>query len=662
MVAGLKVGAVVIGKCSSVLPKGDFEKGKASTTIRGIVVAKEGSGRGQKWVVDWENPKKMSTVPARRLALDTGPPDQSSDDETSNADSEASDESESSDEEDPIAKAAPTTPATAVDPNCPHGLLWKKVSVVDVDFRTDPKDNFRLRWSNDLSMDQRNPIDFFFALFPSEILKSVVTNTNVQLKAAQAQELTEREFLILIGLVYAMAVFDLGDRRLYWSVDSIGGVVPAPNFGRWGMGVNRFEKILSHLRIASDAEAAKDPWAHARQLIDHFNSHRSQQVRPSWRLCVDEKISAFRPRKGPYFSDAIPHLTKIVRKPEGVGTELRDCTDGSSRVTLSLEIQEGKLAMSGKEFSNKYSTSGAAAVLRLTKPWFNTGRLVVGDSAFASVETAIACRDHGLHFTGLVKTAHKKFPKNVLSQLPLPAKGDHAVMSADPTPDIQLLAVAWNGGKQRKLFVSTCGTTTLAEKKAIRTRYRDRGDGLSEVVQKETDWPCVVRTYFETANASDVHNHLRQGTLAVEKSWVTQTWWHRILGTVLGICEVDAFLAFKALHPAGANMEHRDFVLSVADHLLRGDYAGFSDVTSSSRRKRKEPEIAQEVSDTHSWVTLASLPFTHDTRRCVLRCRVCGSKASFCCEECSRPPKGEFFALCGPQSSKRSACFHLHSK
>ena len=474
--------------------------------------------------------------------------------------------------------------------------------------------------------------------------------------------LCDREFLKFIGIIYAMAAFDIGDRPEYWAVEPIGGVIPAPKFGRWGMSINRFENIIQHLRVASDSEVAADPWSHARKLVDHFNSHRSRQVRPSWRLCVDERISAFRPRKGPYFADSIPHLTKIARKPEGVGTELRDCTDGSSRVTLRLEIQEGKASMAGKEFHNECSTGGAAAVLRLVKPWFETGRLVVGDSAYASVDTAIACRNHGLHFTGLVKTAHKKFPKNVLLNHPLPVKGDHVVMASDPTLDIKLLAVAWNGGKQRKLFVSTCGTTIPAEKKATRLRYRDRGDGLSELVQKETEWPSLVRTYFDTANASDVHNHLRQGSLAVEKSWVTQTWWHRIVGTVLGICEVDAYCAYKALHPKGQDVDHRDFVLALTDKLLRGDFAGFSDETPVRRRKPKEPKVDEKSPNQHSWVPMSTLPHEREHKRYVLRCRECGGKASFCCEECSSPEKGVFWALCGPQSHQKNKCFQVHNK
>ena len=37
--------------------------------------------------------------------------------------------------------------------------------------------------------------------------------------------------------------------------------------------------------------------------------------------------------------------------------------------------------------------------------------VIHGDSAFASVACCTALLEHGLYFSGLLKTAHKKFPK-----------------------------------------------------------------------------------------------------------------------------------------------------------------------------------------------------------------------------------------------------------
>ena len=54
--------------------------------------------------------------------------------------------------------------------------------------------------------------------------------------------------------------------------------------------------------------------------------------------------------------------------------------------------------------------------LRCVSNWFGTGRLIVGDSAFASVATAVALLlSVGLHFIGIVKTTTLGFPKAIFS-------------------------------------------------------------------------------------------------------------------------------------------------------------------------------------------------------------------------------------------------------
>ena len=42
-----------------------------------------------------------------------------------------------------------------------------------------------------------------------------------------------------------------------------------------------------------------------------------------------------------------------------------------------------------------------------------------------------------------------------------------------------------------------------------------------------------------------MHDHYRQGSLAIEREWITHTWWHRTFGTIFGICVVDAYLAYR---------------------------------------------------------------------------------------------------------------------
>ena len=40
--------------------------------------------------------------------------------------------------------------------------------------------------------------------------------------------------------------------------------------------------------------------------------------------------------------EGIPHLSKIIRKPEGIGAEYKDVADALTGLMLFIEIQEGR--------------------------------------------------------------------------------------------------------------------------------------------------------------------------------------------------------------------------------------------------------------------------------------------------------------------------------
>lgn len=153
-----------------------------------------------------------------------------------------------------------------------------------------------------------------------------------------------------------------------------------------------------------------------RGFIDAFNSNRAATVVPGATITVDEIMSGWEGKELKYHPKGCPHVTKIPRKPVPCGMEGKSSCDGESNIMLRIEIQEGKDAMTEKRYQNR-ETGGykfhTAITLRSVEPWFGTNRLVVADSAFASVATAKALLAYGLHFIGIVKTATAGFPKKV---------------------------------------------------------------------------------------------------------------------------------------------------------------------------------------------------------------------------------------------------------
>ncbi len=81
-------------------------------------------------------------------------------------------------------------------------------------------------------------------------------------------------------------------------------------------------------------------------------------------------------------SNGMPHVMKVVRKPKGIGCEVKCIADCQTGIMLVLEIQEGKAENILKKFADMYAFH-IAITLRLSEPWFGSFRTLIADSAFA---------------------------------------------------------------------------------------------------------------------------------------------------------------------------------------------------------------------------------------------------------------------------------------
>ena len=337
-----------------------------------------------------------------------------------------------------------------------HGVQWQVTEGVVEDSRTHPRYSAKLLWEDDMFMTERKPIHYYRMSFPTQLLPDIIT-WSAKAMPSKKKIMDEVEFWNLLGIIYALTCTTNRRRDLWSTVD---GIFPAPKFGsRFGISHGRFEKLLKYLRFCPPEEFsdANDKWAPVRRLIDAFNKRRAAKFFPSWSICVDESISAWRGKDGNYCSDGMPHVTKIARKPKGVGAELKDVACAVTQVIIALEIQEGKDAMATKKYMQEWKKTGTAQVLRLTEPWHGTGRVINADAAFASVTTAEACCMYGMHFTGLVKTATTKFPMDHFKHHEYKQQGDHHALTATINGH-PYMACGWSDST-RKHFISTHNTT-----------------------------------------------------------------------------------------------------------------------------------------------------------------------------------------------------------
>ena len=141
------------------------------------------------------------------------------------------------------------------------------------------------------------------------------------------------------------------------------------------------------------------------------------------------------------------------------------------------------------------------------------------DSAFTSTTAAVLLGKRGLFLQGIVKGATKEFPAKYLDNCQY-QRGDHHAATAT-IEGVPMIALGWKD-KTLKRFLSTCGTTVEGQPHT-KKRYRVSEDGeSSEIFYKTVKRPKLVEEYFDSASKIDVHNHLRQGSLALEEAWGTR--------------------------------------------------------------------------------------------------------------------------------------------
>lgn len=253
-----------------------------------------------------------------------------------------------------------------------------------------------------------------------------------------------------------------------------------------------------------------------------------------------------------YNTKGMPHVTKIKGKPVSVGAEFKCSIDGESNIMLHLEVQEGKDAMALKEFSHGPDKlpHHAAVTLRCVQSWRNSYRHIIADSYFSSTTTAIAMLKHGLHFTGIVKTAHANFPKDVMNEMDSKSmnRGDTVAFRTSTKVNDEkhkLLAVGWKS-KVMKKVISTCGNTLPGKAHVVkRSKVIDKdGKWETKTYTKSTNRPQVIVDLFEHFSAIDVHDHYRQGILECERNFPTKTWWIRIFTTIMGMIYTDCYFAY----------------------------------------------------------------------------------------------------------------------
>jgi len=342
------------------------------------------------------------------------------------------------------------------------------------------------------------------------------------------------------------------------------------DFGEY-MSLTRFTRlkkvILSPFTDTEDA--AVNPWSKADAMVDAFNLCRARVMTVlSGFFTVDESMSAYRPRSTKHGN--LPSLSHIPRKPEPLGTEFKNLACCVTGIMMKLELQKKADVMHTKEHYRSYGAT-VACTLRLSdgqgdeEDW-----TIFGDAWFGSLNTTKALMKRRVgksgktYFTGIVKTAHKNYPKEFLrKKLEDRGAGTHKVL-VTKINGVEYLAIGYRYNRRKPIFIIT-DRGSLSKGKPYMQRWPDEfGNQRARQVSRFK----LITEYFTVNNLIDSHNQTRQKLLALEKSWVTTDGFFRIYTTLVGMCVTDAFRAYRHFT---AQKENKDVTLQWFQNCLVAD-------------------------------------------------------------------------------------------
>ena len=147
---------------------------------------------------------------------------------------------------------------------------------------------------------------------------------------------SEFEFMQCLGVLVAKCLVD-GAMKDLWK-QGAGLLLPPFNLGgRFGLSRDRFHSWAKYVKFAP-AEAMKTKAWRVSRLIDAFNAQRRAVFREGSGIIIDESISQYRP----FFENmpgGIEWLVKMIRKPVGIGAEIKNTACARTGVMLFLELQ-----------------------------------------------------------------------------------------------------------------------------------------------------------------------------------------------------------------------------------------------------------------------------------------------------------------------------------
>jgi hypothetical protein len=477
--------------------------------------------------------------------------------------------------------------------------------------------------------------------------------------------------------MYFLAFPMAGERRAYWQ-EPPGGWGPRhrlADFLRLGgngeKSVRWFEKMEQTFKLPTDDKRKDDPFKPTRRWWEALRDAFYSAISPSWILTLDESMVK-------WMGIGMPGLMVILRKPTPIGLELHTLCCAMCGILVWFEVYEGKVAMEKAEYCDQYGKS-VALCLRMTKKFYGQGKVVIADSWFGSVVSAVALYLKGVFCVMNVKTATTNFPKDELMAEVDEIKGKtpearkarrerrgKAVAFSQTVKcgtDKQCTLLAAGHNKKKPLLVISTYGTMLPADDHNKTWKVNQADGSVELHSLKTPQPEVHALYRLWMNVVDLHNKLRQGVVSMADVWGTVSWEKRHFAEGLGFWEVNVFKAFiyffRGPESKHQKMQHGDFRARLAFAFMTLGKATYpADGAGSSTADASTPAVGGCVPGT---VPLPGGKHEYESwrGRGPKTCNYCGHLCYQKCKTCEDNDVGTFY-VCGKLSKRKDQCINAH--
>ncbi|CAG8819695.1 41709_t:CDS:2, partial [Gigaspora margarita] len=450
--------------------------------------------------------------------------------------------------------------------NDQSNILWTD-AIVTIDSRQMYRSYSSEPVVNIANISNASPRQFFERFIPVDYIMSVVIPSTNQCAHASERlwkDLTWMEFMRFVGILTIMTYIRCSDICDYWSTKAEIGSV-ALTFGQY-MSHKRFRDIIKYLTLSNIATTNDDP--------DAFNENLSKAITPGSSLCIDESMCQWMGKidKGPF-------QRKIPRKPHPIGL---------------------------------------ATMLRLTEPWFHSGRTVIADSWFGNTNACTTLYKYGLYSILQLKK-RRYWPKNIPSDITSALNNDYgSSISRVRKLDGIDLTVCSIRDRKNIVLLSNCSITSPGTEI---TRYIE-GHGSIKFQR-----PTIFDEFNEFRSAVDILNNLRDNALSYHDVLTTKRSADRIFAFYFTVAEANSFSAYCRFVPGKQNMKHTDF----RKHLVKSIFDCYLDTTIADRTKKKRKLESDNFE--HNLLSLKCDPATKKLKgkRLQRHCLGCHKRTTTCC-------------------------------